>query len=223
MTHISTIFFDAGGVLFTAFTPINQRIRNLLLSQNIEKEIIEIALERGKKYWKDFHENDIWLSDWKDEEACWNQYYSIIVDGIQGVNKYSLKKQLFMQTHYSTNCDLYSEVRSVLESLHCKYRLAVISNAYPSMDWIFDYLDIRKYFESITISAFVGDYKPNPKIYEVALKTMMVEAEESLFVDNHINNVEAAIDLGFQGILIDRNENTLKAVEDFLDKNLKKS
>lgn len=37
------------------------------------------------------------------------------------------------------------------------------------MDWIFDRLGIRKYFDSIILSAVVNEEKPGEAIYNIAL------------------------------------------------------
>lgn len=97
---------------------------------------------------------------WRKEGVYWDKYYEKILDKLGCEYTYSLKRQLLYHTHYAVHCILFDEVREVLESLHGKYRLGVISNAFPSMDWVFDLLDTRKYFEVITISSIVGISKP---------------------------------------------------------------
>lgn len=104
-----------------------------------------------------------------------------------------------------------------MENLHGTYKLGVISNAYPSMDWVFDNLNIRKYFDSITISAFVGECKPNENIYKIALNSLNVNAEECIFIDDKIINVETAEILGFRGIHLDRKINDLGIIRSMLD------
>lgn len=72
------------------------------------------------------------------------------------------------------------------------------------MDWVFDLLDIRKYFETIIISSFVGVSKPENGIYEFALNSLGVMAEECLFIDDKLKNVELAMKIGFKGLYLDR-------------------
>jgi len=160
-----------------------------------------------------------WLSNWSDEEAYWDKYYEVILNEITHDFTYSIKKQLLHQTHYAIHCKLFDEVRDLLENLHGTYKLGVISNALPSMDWVFDLLDIRKYFDIIIISAFVGEYKPNKNIYEFALNSLNVKAEESIFIDDKVKNVEAAESLGFRGVHLDRKINDLSIIEPLLNIN----
>lgn len=72
--------------------------------------------------------------------------------------------ELFYFAHYAFHCELFPEIEEVLIELSKKYRLAVISNAMPSMDWIFDRLKILKYFDSIILSAHVIASKPDEAI-----------------------------------------------------------
>jgi len=221
--NVTTIFFDAGGVLFDTEVSRGQRIKNLLKAKGFKDIDIERGLKRGEEFSDKFLKDGIWLNDWSEEEAYWDKYYEAILKEITGDFTYSLKKQLFHHTHYAIHCKLFDEVRGLLESLQGTYRLGVISNAFPSMEWVFDSLNIRKYFDSIIISAFVGECKPHKNIYEAALKSLNVKAEECIFIDDKVKNVEAAEALGFKGIYLDRKINDLSIIEPLLDMNLSRS
>ena len=45
--NIKTVFFDAGGILFTTRIPFNERVRTILKSLNIEEKIIENVIQKG--------------------------------------------------------------------------------------------------------------------------------------------------------------------------------
>lgn len=209
---ITTIFFDAGGVLFDTEIHRDERIRKVLRARGYDDSLIEMGLAKGQEFSEGFLKSGKWLSCWEEEEKFWDGYYEAVIMEIQKDFTYSLKRQLLHQTHYAINCRLFEEVREVLDSLHGSYRLGVISNAYPSMDWVFDMLDIRKYFESITISAFAGVNKPKPGIYELALKSLGVSAGECIFIDDKLENIKAANELGLKGLHLDRKINDLRAL-----------
>lgn len=200
----SAIFFDAGGVLFDTKISRNERIKNILKSRGSNDEIIEKALSEGDEFLKRSLKTGPWLDNWEKEEALWDKYYETILMGLDEECPYSVKRQLFYHTHYAVHCILFDEVKDVLESFYKKYRLGVISNAFPSMDWVFDLLDIRKYFEIITISSFVGISKPEDGIYQSALNSLGVMPEECVFIDDKLINVEAAKKIGFKGLHLDR-------------------
>lgn len=219
-SNITTVFFDAGGVLFDTKIHRDERIRRILKARGFDDGAIEKGICKGEEF------NDLFLksahrpSSWKEEEAYWDNYYKAILSEIENADIYSLQKQLLYQTHYAINCVLFSEVVDVLNHLHGKYKLGVISNALPSMDWIFDLLDIRKYFSSITISAFVGIEKPEKGIYECALNSLGVKAEECVFIDDKQENILASNELGFTGIHLDRRKDNLEILKQVLNNNM---
>lgn len=55
-------------------------------------------------------------------------------------------------------------------------------------------------FDGIVISAEVGLVKPDPQIYHLAAANVGVDLTEALFIDDFIENIEAAKQLGMQTI-----------------------
>lgn len=221
INNINTIFFDAGGVLFDTEISRTERIKNFLRERDFNDVDIAKGINKGEKFSVNYLKDGNWLNNWSDEASYWDKYYEIILNEITHDFTYSLKKQLFHHTHYAIHCKIFDEVRTLIENLHGTFKLGVISNAFPSMDCVFDLLDIRKYFDSIIISAFVRENKPNKNIYELALKSLNSKAEECIFIDDKIKNVEAAENLGFVGVHLDRKINDLTIIEPMLDINFK--
>lgn len=60
--------------------------------------------------------------------------------------------------------------------------------------------DFLQWFEGIVVSGEEMTRKPFPEIYHTALKRFEIKAEESLFIDDNLRNVEAAAALGIQCI-----------------------
>jgi putative hydrolase of the HAD superfamily len=162
-TIINTFIFDAGGVLFEAKIRRGQRIKTILKSHGFNEESIDNAIRLGNEFCNEFQRQGKWISTWDEERIYWDTFYSQVISGL-GIDNLTLKEELYHLTLYFNNCELFLEVRGVLDKLFGKYQLGVISNAFPSMDWIFDLLEIRRYFENITISAFVNTFKPNHDI-----------------------------------------------------------
>lgn len=93
--------------------------------------------------------------------------------------------------------DLVDYIRSLRPHL----KTGVVSNAWPdSREYLVrNHLDDA--FDVLVISAEVGMMKPDPHIFELALKQLGVPAEEAAFVDDTRVNVEAASRMGIRGIL----------------------
>ena len=60
---------------------------------------------------------------------------------------------------------------------------------------------IPEFYDEIISAGETGYAKPNPKIFEEALKRLNAKAEECIFVDDTEENIEAARTLGMKGIL----------------------
>ena len=82
--------------------------------------------------------------------------------------------------------------------------MGVISDTSPSLEYTLQQLNIAGYFTSFTASSLVGAGKPDPAIYEAALKAQNVTAEESLYVDDTEEEAEGARALGFTSFHLDR-------------------
>jgi putative hydrolase of the HAD superfamily len=195
--EVKTIFFDAGGVLFETFVKGDERIRHLLKERGYQKSKIDVAIMKAKQNKLTF------ISNWNEEEQYYKRYFGTIAEELGEIE---ITNELLFFAHYAGHCELFPEVKDVLEELSKEYRLAVISNAMPSMDWIFDRLGIRKYFDSIILSAFVNEEKPGEAIYNIALNHTKAKKEDSIFIDDKIENIEGAERVGIKGLHLDRNK-----------------
>lgn len=193
--EVNVIFFDAGGVLFDTFIRGDDRVTNLLMERGYQKDKIFHAIHKAKQTELGF------ITSWNEEEDYYKRYYGTIA---QELGESDLTYELLYFAHYAGNCELFSEVKEVLDVLSKKYRLGVISNAMPSMDWVFDKLGIRKYFESFILSASVNAEKPAETIYTIALKQLNARKEESIFIDDKIENIEGSERVGIRGLHLDR-------------------
>lgn len=194
--EVNVIFFDAGGVLFDTFVRGDERVTNLLMERGYPKNKIEDAIHKAKQTELSF------VTNWNEEEDYFKRYYGTIA---KELGESDLTYELLYFAHYARNCELFPEVKDVLDVLSKKYRLAVISNAMPSMDWVFDRLGIRKYFETFILSAIVQAEKPAPAIYTIALKQLDARKEESIFIDDKLENIEGSESVGIRGLHLDRN------------------
>jgi putative hydrolase of the HAD superfamily len=110
------------------------------------------------------------------------------------------------------------ELLDFIRSLHPRYRIGLISNAWGDLrEWIlrekFD--DV---FDSMIISAEVGVMKPKPEIYLLALEQLCVSPAEAIFVDDFIVNVEGARAVGMSSIQFKDSKQTVTALRKLLKK-----
>jgi len=207
MNRIRVIFFDAGSVLFTTKVKLKHRIRNVLHSLGYKEEEQAQAITAAQAVLDEFSVSGKWLSNWEQELTLWQEYYDALLRSI-GIKDNSLKDELFHLCHYVQHCVTYPDVLPTLKRLRRYYRLGVITNAYPSMDCVFDRLKLRRFFDQITISAYVGYAKPEPQIYLQALEAMKCKPHQAFFIDNKPDNVAGAKKVGIDGVTLCRDAPT---------------
>ena len=66
-------------------------------------------------------------------------------------------------------------------------------------------IGVSQYLSFCTFSCFVGVFKPDKRIYLDALNKCGVSAEETVFIDDAVGNLDGATALGITPILIAAN------------------
>lgn len=82
-----------------------------------------------------------------------------------------------------------------------RYRTALLSNAWNDVrQFLNRHSKVAQAFDLIVISAEEGVMKPDRRIYDRALARLRVEPHEAVFVDDVLENVEAAQAAGWQAV-----------------------
>lgn len=82
-----------------------------------------------------------------------------------------------------------------------KYRLFGLTNwSGETFPLALDRFDFFKEFEGIVVSGDEKIVKPYDEIYLLLLDRYKIKAEDSIFIDDNLNNIKAAINLGFHTI-----------------------
>jgi glucose-1-phosphatase len=108
------------------------------------------------------------------------------------------------------------EILNFLRSIKPKYKTGLISNAWSGLR---DFIQRERFddaFHRMVISAEVGVAKPDPRIYHIALEQLQARAEEAVFVDDVLENIEACEQVGMRGIHFRNPDTTLKQLKDLL-------
>ena len=134
------------------------------------------------------------------------QYYSIISDELD----LDLSEEQRMAVAQDRACNMenyipYPGIHEVLETLSKTHKLGLISDTWPSIGKQLDYLGISRYFSFRTFSCFLGVFKPDARMYQDALNKSGASAEEAVFIDDSVRNLEGAAALGILPILIAAN------------------
>ena len=100
----------------------------------------------------------------------------------------------------------YDDALSVIPDLKRKYKLAIVSDAWPSLLDVYEKNNMTSYFDSVVISSFIGTSKPNSKMYDTALRELSVKPAEAVFIDDSFKNCMGALSLGINAVLLCRNK-----------------
>jgi len=101
--------------------------------------------------------------------------------------------------------DEIPENTALLEPLSKKYKLFGLTNwsgeTFPYAKERFPFFN--KYFEGIVVSGDEKMIKPNKEIFWLLLERYSISAEECVFIDDNLDNVIAAKEIGFDTVHLD--------------------
>jgi len=119
----------------------------------------------------------------------------------------------FMQEFWAGD-GLDAGLHQFVNGLRANYKIGLLSNAWSGarsvLDQRYHMLDI---FDVTIFSAEVGLAKPDPRIYQLVLGKLGVEAAQAIFVDDFQANIDAANSLGMHGVSF---KNSLQARQDVM-------
>lgn len=106
----------------------------------------------------------------------------------------------------ATSADCYESARGwiekarpLLEDLHSRYPLVLVSNFYGNVNSVLYDFGISQYFDEVVESAVVGVRKPDPAIFALGVKALGLKPEEVLVVgDSLTKDILPAESLGCQ-------------------------
>jgi putative hydrolase of the HAD superfamily len=226
MLKYKAIFFDRDGTL-TYFNNEKETWRDKMIAEWSGKPF-ELPYDKMMKLFRLTAEGrSPWYKTLDDERDFFKRYYRNLLIGECVQDELDSRAELLFTELWCNNDRLlFPETVEVLEYFHSKgYKMGVISDTSPSLEYILQQLGIAKYFTSFTASSLVGAGKPSPIIFNVALNAQGVTAAESLYVDDYKPEADGAIEQGFTSFLIDRNDNNkdnwtitnLKQLIDFVE------
>jgi len=212
---LKAIFFDAAGTLFYLTKTVGDHyaLVGRDVGLNLDAKKLDAAFYSA---WAKIppreaidgpRENDD--KDWWHELAD-----QVLSEGAPEVGE--LDRDNFFEVAYehfaeSGVWELYPEVIDVLELLHRRFRLAIVSNFDGRLRVILERLGISKYFDRILVSSEIGADKPDPEIFRRAVKFLGLQPGDVLHVgDDPERDWHAAVVAGLFVFKLDRTRNSLR-------------
>lgn len=182
---IKTIFFDIGGVLIDIHP--ERTYQYLSDSADVEVNMVKESFpwDAHDQYERGIMNNEDWFITYKEslpQPCClkrsdfWNAWKLLLGEEKNTVN--------------------------ILEALNKQYSIWLLSNTNPKH--IQDEIEKRYLFPSLVNGAVysfdVGVRKPEKEIYEIAMQRANANPQECLFIDDLLENIQAAKQIGIEGI-----------------------
>ena len=108
-----------------------------------------------------------------------------------------------IEKEYLDTIELTNGFIDFIEKVKDKYKLAIISN--DSSRWskyLREKFDLNKYFDVISISGDLKIQKPDERIFFLTIEKLGVNAEDCIYIDDRIGNLNAAKKVGMNPILL---------------------
>lgn len=200
--HIKNIIFDNGGVLSVPRTGHWFITPNFF---NIVENKIDINLLKGtmKKY-----QNTLTIEPKteREEYEMFSEFYYKTLEEVEyeNLNK-DIANKLAEDCVYNNNKYIFfDDVNNTLEMLTKQYNLYIISDAWPSSIRLFNDLNLSKFFKDICISSMESTTKLE-NLFEVFLYNhKSIDPRQSVFIDDRMDILDKANSLGFNVLLMDR-------------------
>ncbi len=190
MQQTKAIIFDLGGVLLDIDFKLS------------EKAFAELGVTNFSDFFNQFHSNDLFrrLETGMDDALFYND--------LRTATGLSLSNEQIRDAWNALLLDFRPESVAVLPQLRNKYELYLLSNTNEihlqefqrryevwRPGQVFDNL-----FDAAYYSHRIGHRKPNASAFEYVLQKHGLNATETIFIDDSINNIEAAQQLGLQTV-----------------------
>ncbi len=113
---------------------------------------------------------------------------------------------------------LDTELVEFLRSLRPRYKTGILSNAWSGAREAFvNLFGLGQVVDAIIISAEEGVAKPDRRIYQIAAGRLGVQLHEAIFVDDMLENAQAAQAAGMYGVQFKNTPQTINAIKRYLD------
>ena len=217
MTCLRIIFFDAAGTLIG-------------LPKGVAFHYVEVAKRNGLDL-PVAAMNDAFQAAWRempapkvtrvrrsdDDKGWWRRLVGRVLDKCAvapgAFDRDSYFEDLYAEFAKPGVWDVFPETRAVLARLHGEYELGIISNFDGRLRLILAELGIAPLFKHVVISSEVGADKPDPWIFQEALRLAGARATEALHVgDEPHGDWKGAAEAGLHVFKLQRPGNSLRDV-----------
>ena len=186
MNNIDTIIFDLGGVL---------------IDWNPEYVYLDVFDgDRKKMQW--FFDT-ICTSEWNENQDAGYPMAKATEERIALFPEHEDLIRIFYGRWVDMLGNAITETVEILDKLikTKKYKIVALTNwSHETFPIALDRFEFLHWFEGIVVSGVEQTRKPFADIYHITLERYNINAENSIFIDDNLRNVNAANSLGINGV-----------------------
>lgn len=191
MKHtIRTVFWDLGGVVLTNGWDKTQRAR-VLTRLGVDLAAYEEMHDRANYYWERglINAEDFFMQTVLRPNAGLQLTFDVLWPQVCAESKVLHPECL----------DILSEMKNAR-----RVRVATLNNESRELnEYRLDAFKLRTLFDYFICSGYVHEMKPQPEIYKAAVDISGFVGAKALFIDDKLENCEAARAVGMQAILFE--------------------
>jgi putative hydrolase of the HAD superfamily len=200
---IKQVFFDLDHTLWDFETNSKSAIADIYHEFNLQSlgfglnDFIPVYLKCNAYCW------DMYRKNLMNKDLLRHQRFYLALKDF-GIVDRKLSKQLGKRyvDISPTKTELMPGVKEILDYLHPKYPLHIITNGFQEIQHIkLKNTGIDHFFSKIITSEKVGKRKPAPRIFEYALKKTLCEPADAVMIGDDLEtDVQGALHSGMQAI-----------------------
>jgi putative hydrolase of the HAD superfamily len=212
---IKAIFFDAAGTLI--HLPESVGHHYALVGKRVGLALDAAALDQAfAACWKKMPARPAIDGPREDDDkGWWLELVDHVIDQVAPRTS-EMDRDAFFEVAYSHFAEagvweLYPDVIEVLGALRPRFDLAVISNFDGRLRMILEQLGVSRFFSHVFLSSELGADKPDPLIYQRALKLSGAAPNEGLHAgDDPVRDWQGAEAAGLSIFRLQRPHNSLR-------------
>ncbi len=207
---IENIVFDFGYVLAYPRTGnwfLTPESKKLLTKGDLLRIVLHFNRRKRVLNLTNRHLSEDHLMHTQEKEIeHFTEFYQKLLSGF-GIRKNIEHKSFALAQDLVLNDErigIYDDVLSELPGLKEHYRIAILSDNWPSLRRLLTNYRIEEYLSGLIISSDYGICKDNVKLFQIAAGELSIKPECSVFIDDSEKNLINAEQMGFLPILMDR-------------------
>jgi len=200
------VFFDLDHTLWDFETNSNHTFEFIFEKNNVPinyNEFKEKYKPINKKYWKLYSEEKVTKEELRTARLT-ETFHELDFKATPHLVSTLSFEYIEYLARYNA---LFEGAVEVLEYLHPKYKLHIITNGFEEVQYRkMESSFISKYFTNIITSERVGVKKPNPAIFNFAMELSGAKSSDSIMIgDNFEADILGAKSVGMQTVFCDFN------------------